>query len=115
MNLGKQYNNDGYIILKNVYSSTEVEKIKNIVKGLDIEKFEHSKDASGYPFRITNILPKNKELKNLIEKPKVLSLLKECIGDDVVFFKDKYISKKKVVEVNLFLTLMELSLPTIID
>ena len=30
----------------------------------------------------------------MIEKPKVLSLLKECIGDDVIF-KDKYISKKK--------------------
>ena len=88
MNLGKEYNNKGYIILDDIYSIEEVDKIKSIVNDLDIEKFEHSKDASGYPFRITNILPKNKELKKLIEKPKVLSMLKECIGDDVMFFKD---------------------------
>tara|TARA_Y100001958_G_C20841668_1_gene287963 strand:+ start:36 stop:245 length:210 start_codon:yes stop_codon:yes gene_type:complete len=63
MNFGEEYNNKGYIILKDIYSSEEVDKIKSIVNDLDIEKFEHSKDASGYPFRITNILPKNKELK----------------------------------------------------
>ena len=95
MSFGKQYNNNGYIILNDIYSAEEVDKIKNSVNSLDIEKFEHSKDSSGHPFRITNILPKNKDLKKLIEKPKVLSVLKECIGDDVIFFKDKYISKKK--------------------
>ena len=73
MNLGDEYNDNGYIILSDVYSSIEVDKIKSIVNKLNIEKFEHSKDANGYPFRITNILPKNKELKKLIEKPKVLS------------------------------------------
>ena len=95
MNLGEEYNNNGYIILKDIYSNEEVNRIKSIVNDLDIEKFEHSKDASGYPFRITNILPKNNELKKLIEKPEVLKILKECIGDNVMFFKDKYISKKK--------------------
>lgn len=95
MNYTAQYNKNGYLILENIYSSSEVDKIKSMVNGLDIEKFEHSKDKTGYPFRITNILPKNNELKKIIEKPKILSILKECIGDDVVFFKDKYISKKK--------------------
>ncbi len=95
MGFGDQYNKKGYIILNDIYTSSEVDGIKNIVNSLDIEKFEHSKDSSGYPFRITNILPKNDELKKIIEKPKVLSVLKECIGDDVIFFKDKYISKKK--------------------
>ncbi len=95
MGQNNQYSKNGYVILNDVYSSDEVDKIKSIVQELDIDKFEHSKDSNGYPFRITNILPKNKELKKLIEKPRVLSLLKDCIGDDVIFFKDKYISKKK--------------------
>lgn len=95
MNFADQYKKKGFIVLNDAYSSEEVDKIKSIVNSLEIEKFEHSKDINGYPFRITNILPKNEKLKKLIEKPKVLSVLKECIGDEVIFFKDKYISKKK--------------------
>jgi len=95
MNYADEYKKNGYFILKNLYSTSEVEEIQKIVKDLDIDNFEHSKDDTGYPFRITNILPKNKQLKKIIEKPDVLKILKECIGDDVVFFKDKYISKKK--------------------
>ena len=95
MNFKDEYKNNGYTILRDVYSPNEVEQIKNIVNSLDIESYEHSKDKNGYPFRITNILPKNQNLKKIIEKPEVLKILKECIGDDVVFFKDKYISKKK--------------------
>ena len=95
MEINDQYNKNGYLILENIYSSAEVDKIKKIVNELDVEKFEHSKDKDGYPFRITNILPEKQELKKLIEKPKILSILKECIGDNVVFFKDKYISKRK--------------------
>ena len=86
MEINDQYNKNGYLILENIYSSAEVDKIKKIVNELDVEKFEHSKDKDGYPFRITNILPKKKELKKLIEKPEILSILKECIGDNVVFF-----------------------------
>ncbi len=105
MNFKEEYNTKGYTILKDVYSSNEVSNIKNIVNSLDIEKYEHSKDKNGYPFRITNILPNNENLKKIIEKPEVLSILKECIGDDVIFFKDKYISKKRVEEESLFLIL----------
>lgn len=90
-----EYKNKGYFVLENLYTSDEVDKIQEIVNALNLDDFEHSKDKTGYPFRITNILPKNKELKKIIEKPKILSILKECIGDDIVFFKDKYISKKK--------------------
>ena len=107
MNYFEEYNKNGYFILKDLYSSSEVDQIKEIVKNLKIEKFEHSKDETGYPFRITNIIPKNNNLKKIIEKPEVLKILKECMGDDVVFFKDKYISKKKIVEENLFHILME--------
>ena len=114
MNYSEEYNKNGYLILENLYTSTEVDEIKEIVKNLKIDDFEHSKDKTGYPFRITNILPKNKNLKRIIEKPEILKILKECMGDDVVFFKDKYISKKKIVEENLYLILMEpLSLITI--
>ena len=95
MSFKDEYKNNGYTILRDVYSPNEVEQIKNIVNSLDIESYEHSKDKNGYPFRITNILPKNQNLKKIIEKPEVLKILKECIGDDVIFFKDKYISKKK--------------------
>ena len=103
-----EYKNKGYFVLENLYTSDEVYKIQEIVNALNLDDFEHSKDKTGYPFRITNILPKNKELKKIIEKPKLLSILKECIGDDIVFFKDKYISKKKIAEENLYPTLMEL-------
>ena len=34
MNLGNEYNNKGYIILKDVYSTEEVDKIKSIVNEL---------------------------------------------------------------------------------
>jgi len=95
MDIASQYSKNGYFLLENAYSDDEVDKIKSLVSKLNIEEFEHSKDATGYPFRITNILPKNLELKKLIEKPEILSILKQCIGDDVIFFKDKYISKKK--------------------
>ncbi len=95
MDLVTKYNNDGYILLENIYTESEVDRIKKLVNELDISKFEHSKDKTGYPFRITNILPKNKELKKIVEKPEILSILKKCIGDEVIFFKDKYISKRK--------------------
>lgn len=95
MNVSNDYSKNGYVLIPNLYSSDEVDKIRKIVNEIKIEDYEHSKDNNGYPFRITNILPRNKSLKEFIEKPKILSILKECIGDDVVFFKDKYISKKK--------------------
>ena len=91
-----------------------MDKIKSIVNKLNIEKFEHSKDASGYPFRITNILPKNKELKKLIEKPKVLSLLKSA-SVMMLFFLKINIFQKKGSKGNLYRTRMALSLLTIID
>ena len=95
MDLVTKYNNDGYFLLKNIYTNQEVDKIKKLVNELDVNKFEHSKDKTGYPFRITNILPKHSELKKIVEKPEVLSILKKCMGDEIIFFKDKYISKKK--------------------
>ena len=95
MDIASEYNKNGYFLLENAYSDNEVDKIKNSVSKLNLEKIEHSKDKTGYPFRITNILPKNQELKKLIEKPEIFSILKQCIEDDIVFFKDKYISKKK--------------------
>lgn len=95
MDFTAQYNKDGYFVLENLYTASEVDEIKDIVNNLNVDEFEHSKDKTGYPFRITNILPKNQKLKKLIEKPEILSIFKKCMGDDVVFFKDKYISKKK--------------------
>jgi hypothetical protein len=91
----KEYRENGYVIIHDFYSEKDVDEIRNLVGKLKLEKYEHSKDNTGYAFRITNILPKNQELKRLIEKPEVLSILKQCIGDEVIFFKDKYISKKK--------------------
>ena len=95
INYSKEYRENGYVVIHNVYSEKDVDEIRNLVSKLKLEKYEHSKDKTGYAFRITNILPKNQELKRLIEKPEVLSILKQCIGDEVIFFKDKYISKKK--------------------
>ena len=95
MNYSEEYNKNGYLILENLYTSTEVDEIKEIVKNLKIDDFEHSKDKTGYPFRITNILPKNKNLKRIIEKPEILKILKECMGDDVVFLKINIFQKKK--------------------
>ena len=63
MDIASQYSKNGYFLLENAYSDDEVDKIKSLVSKLNIEEFEHSKDATGYPFRITNILPKNLELK----------------------------------------------------
>ena len=74
MNFKEEYKNNGYTILRDVYSPNEVEQIKNIVNSLDIESYEHSKDKNGYPFRITNILPQNQNLKKIIEKPEVLKM-----------------------------------------
>lgn len=95
INYSKEYRENGYVIIHDFYSEKDVDEIRNLVGKLKLEKYEHSKDNTGYAFRITNILPKNQELKRLIEKPEVLSILKQCIGDEVIFFKDKYISKKK--------------------
>ena len=85
----KEYRENGYVIIHDFYSEKDVDEIRNLVGKLKLEKYEHSKDNTGYAFRITNILPKNQELKRLIEKPEVLSILKQCIGDEVIFFKDK--------------------------
>lgn len=90
-----QYQKKGYLIVNDVYSSSEVDQIKEIVNNLDLEKVEHSKDKSGYPFRITNIIPKNNKLREIVEKEKAMAILEECIEDKVIFFKDKYISKQK--------------------
>ena len=87
INYSKKYRENGYLIINDVYSEKDVDEIRNLVSKLNLEKFEHSKDKTGYPFRITNILPRNQELKKLIEKPEIFSILKQCIGDDIVFFK----------------------------
>ena len=94
MNYLDLYNKNGYFTLENIYSLSEIMMMKDIIKNLDLNKYEHSKDKSVYPFRITNIIPKNEKLKKIVEKPKILSILKECIGDDVIFFKDKYVAKE---------------------
>ena len=95
MNYLDQYNKNGYLIIENAYTDDEVKSIKDIVNNLKLDQYEHSKDKSGYPFRITNILPKQDQLKKIVEKKNVLSILQECMEDKVIFFKDKYISKKK--------------------
>ena len=95
MNYLDQYTKNGYLILNDVYSDNEVDSMKSIVNNLELDKYEHSKDKSGYPFRITNIIPKQNELKKIVEKNNILSILEECMEDKVVFFKDKYISKQR--------------------
>ena len=83
-----QYKKKGYLIVNDVYSSSEVDQIKEIVNNLDLEKVEHSKDKSCYPFRITNIIPKNNKLREIVEKEKAMTILEECIEDKVIFFKE---------------------------
>ena len=39
-----QYKKKGYLIVNDVYSSSEVDQIKEIVNNLDLEKVEHSKE-----------------------------------------------------------------------
>ena len=90
-----KYKKDGYIAIDCAYTPQEVDSMKNIVNNLNLDQYEHSKDKSGYPFRITNIIPKQKELRKIVENSKVLSVLQECMEDKVLFFKDKYISKQK--------------------
>ena len=90
-----KYKKDGYIAIDCAYTPQEVDSMKNIVNNLNLDQYEHSKDKSGYPFRITNIIPKQKELQKIVENVKVLSVLQECMEDKVLFFKDKYISKQK--------------------
>ena len=41
MNYSEEYNKNGYIILKNLYTSSEVDEIQQIVNDLNIENFEH--------------------------------------------------------------------------
>ena len=83
MNFLDQYNKNGYLIIENAYTDDEVKSIKNIVNNLKLDQYEHSKDKSGYPFRITNILPKQDQLKKIVEKKNVLSILQECMEDKV--------------------------------
>jgi len=90
-----QYNKNGYVVIEDVYTSSEVDQMKKIIGNLDLNTVEHSKDKSGYPFRITNIIPKHNELRNIVEKSSVMTALEECIEDKIFFFKDKYISKQK--------------------
>ena len=52
MNYSEEYNKNGYLILENLYTSTEVDEIKEIVKNLKIDDFEHSKDKTGYPLEL---------------------------------------------------------------
>ena len=58
MNYSEEYNKNGYIILKNLYTSSEVDEIQQIVNDLNIENFEHSKDKTGYPLELQIFYPK---------------------------------------------------------
>ena len=95
MNYIDQYNKNGFFILKKFYSKNLSHKILNKINSLDADKYENSKEKNGHAFRITNISKKNKDLVDLYLTKKLRKVLQDCIGDKIVYFKDKYVSKQK--------------------
>jgi len=95
MNYIDQYKKNGFFILRKFYSKSLSRKILNKINSIDIDKYENSKEKNGHPFRITNISKKNKDLVDLYLTKKLKNVLQDCLGDKIVYFKDKYVSKQK--------------------
>ena len=90
MNNIDQYKKIGFFILRKFYSKSLSRKILNKINSIDIDKYENSKEKNGHPFRITNISKKNKDLVDLYLTKKLKNVLQDCLGDKIVYFKDKF-------------------------
>lgn len=95
MNYINQYNKNGFFIIRAFFSKNRSLKILKKIQSLNAEKYENSREKNGHVFRLTNISKKNKNLVKLYLTKKLNYLLQKCIGDKIVYFKDKYISKQK--------------------
>ena len=95
MNYIDQYQKKGFFILKKFYSKSLSLKILNKINSSNIEEYESSREKNGHAFRVTNISKKNKDLFNLYLTKKLSKVLQKCLGDEIVYFKDKYVSKQK--------------------
>lgn len=93
--IASEYKKNGYIIIRGLYSVSKSKKILKKIKSLDVDNYENSKEKNGYPFRITNISHKNKDLISLYRNKKVDKILETCLGDKIEYFKDKFVSKQK--------------------
>ena len=91
----KEYNKNGFVIIRGLYSSKQSKKILNKIKSLNVDNYENSKEKNGYPFRITNISNDNPDLVSLYRNKKVDKILEDCLGDKILYFKDKFVSKQK--------------------
>ena len=96
----KKYNDDGYVICKNLFDNKTVQKIIN-----SIDKIEKYNDTKGkwmkyYNYslknknkkilnRIENFYDYNKTLKKILSNKSLKLQLKKIVGEEVVLFKDK--------------------------
>ena len=93
--IAREYKENGYVIIRGVYSKTKSKKILKKIKSLNVDDYENSKEKNGYPFRITNISKNNPELLSLCKDKKIVKILEKCLGDKIQYFKDKFVSKQK--------------------
>ena len=91
----REYNKNGFVIIRGLYSKKQSKKILNKIKSLNVDNYENSKERNGYPFRITNISYDNPDLVSLYRNKRVDKILKDCLGDKILYFKDKFVSKQK--------------------
>lgn len=75
-NLKRDYDKDGYIIVKNLFDIAEIEKMRDICKKLNPDgKDVLDRDNLSYP-----------ELRDFLTQKKVLDVVKSILGPDVVYF-----------------------------
>jgi len=81
MNLKDNYRKDGFVIIKNILSSKDVEKLKNSIKLLKVGlKVPFSNEAWGYGNCV-----ELKEFKVITENSKINSAVKEVLTDTHLF------------------------------
>jgi hypothetical protein len=85
------YNKNGFLILKNVFSKTEIEQFReNAMKQLELDMANNlvtSYTNSHAKHGIGDILSKQ-YLGNIVLDQRVIKAAKEVLGDDIVYFGD---------------------------
>ena len=97
-----QYKTNGFFLIENIYSNNEVKELLNLIDKLDTKNMTDTitRDKDNI-FRVENVIYDNEPLKKKIEKDEILLILKKCMNEDVILFKDKIIYKNSYSENSL--------------
>lgn len=93
--LKEQYESDGFVVVENLFTSQEVTSFKQEIQRI-ISEVQREGTANGNDFSngvYVGLATKSDIFKNLASDSRIVSALKEIIGDNIMFLSDKAVAK----------------------